>query len=212
MRRLHFLPDAPNIKEIAMHCRLFHLLPGLSLCLLAVADPGDASAQTAFSLHGGPPLEVLQRANPFQDNNGQIPPGSEYSGPLFSLNHGWPTEPDPLTNAPWQQAIGNGPITVENAAAYAEALKAAVTENGRALIMNYDSWDAAKAGWYNEPWLGTIRESIHGSYSAGEFGPAIFPDTGLRATVQTHVLTYYDQRAAYSLYNFWGNSAMKPSL
>ena len=195
-----------------MHRCLAHLIHALPFCLLTLAFADDARAQTAFSAHGGPPLEVLQKANPFQDNNGQIPPGSEYAGPLFTLNHNWPTAPDPLKNAPWQEAIGNGPITIDNAAAYANALKEAVTENSRALIMHYDSWDAAKAGWYNEPWLGTLRESIHGSYPAGEFGPAIFPDTGLRATFQTHVLTYYDQRAAYSLYNFWGNSAMQPTL
>jgi hypothetical protein len=202
----------PDIKEIAMHRCLAHLIHALPFCLLTLAFADDARAQTAFSAHGGPPLEVLQKADPFQDNNGQIPPGSEYAGPLFTLNHNWPTTPDPLKNAPWQEAIGNGPITIDSAAAYADALKEAVTENSRALIMHYDSWDAAKAGWYNEPWLGTLRESIHGSYPAGEFGPAIFPDTGLRATFQTHVLTYYDQRAAYSLYNFWGNSAMQPTL
>jgi len=117
-----------------------------------------------------------------------------------------------LKDAPWQKAIGNGPITTENAAAYADALKKAVSENARALITHYDTWNAVKAGWYNEPWLGTLREAIHGTYPAGEFGPAIFPNTGLRVTFNAHLLTYYDERAAYSLYNFWGNSAMQPTL
>jgi hypothetical protein len=57
-----------------------------------------------------------------------------------------------------------------------------------------------------------LREAIHGTYGAGEFGPAIFPGTGLRATFNTHVLTYYDERAAYSLYKLWGATAMKPDI
>jgi hypothetical protein len=33
------------------------------------------------------------------------------------------------------------------------------------LLLDYKSWDAAKAKWYSEPWLGSIRESIHGTLS-----------------------------------------------
>ena len=173
----------------------------------------EAASQNAFRPQITEPLQALRGATPFQSNNGSVPPPEVYSGPLFALNHAWPTQPLPaLHNAPWQEAIQNGRITTQNARAYAEALKAAVSINGRNLIMHYDTWDAAKAQWYNEPWLGSQREAIHGSYEAGEFGPAIFPDTGLRATFNTHVVTYYDQRAAYSLYKFWGRTAMNPSL
>ena len=35
------------------------------------------------------------------------------------------------------------------------ALKAAVADNARQLILHYDQWDAAQAGWYNEPWRWT---------------------------------------------------------
>jgi hypothetical protein len=171
-----------------------------------------APAQTAFQAKALPPMEVLRAAKPFQDNNGLIPPKGVYSGPLFKLNHAWPATLPPLGGAPWQVAIDNGTINVKNAPAYAKALKDAVTKNGRDLIMHYDTWDAAKAGWYNEPWLGSLREAIHGTYDAGQFGPSIFPGTGLRATFQTHVLTYYDARAAYTMHTFWGDSAMKPDL
>jgi len=64
--------------------------------------------------------------------------------------------------------------------------------------------------WYNEPWLGSTRESIHGTYAAGQFGPSIFPHTGLKTTFDTHVVTYYDERAAYSLYQVWGSGAENP--
>ncbi len=185
---------------------------GLVLASLLLAAP-NAAAQTSFRPDLGQTLQALRTARPYQDNNGAVPPHSVYSGPLFTLNHAWPTEPPPpLTNAPWQAAIHDGKITPQNAALYAAALKAAVSANGRALIMHYDTWDAAKAGWYNEPWLGSLREAIHGTYAAGEFGPGIFPDTGLRANFTTHVVTYYDARAAYALHAFWGASSMHPAL
>ena len=151
--------------------------------------------------------------NPFLVNNGLIPKPSQYKGPLFKLNHAWPSRPlPPIQDAPWTKAIGGGLITTENAAAYVDALKQYVSANARQLIVNYPNWDAAKAGWYSEPWLGTIRESIHGTYAAGTFGPNVFPGTGLKTTFDTHVLTYYDERAAYTLYKVWGNDAMQPKV
>ena len=172
---------------------------------------GSVSAQTT---HRPGFKEILPlKVEPFADNNGQIPPKSQYPGPFFKLNHAWPQRPlPPLQNPPWQVAIHGQTINTENASAYADALRTYVSKNAKELIMNYDSWDANKARWYNEPWLGSLREAIHGTYPAGEFGPSIFPGTGLRATFDTHVLTYYDERAAYSLYKLWGASAMKPNI
>jgi hypothetical protein len=187
-------------------------LPCILLAASFLVAP-QAAAQKAFRPEAAETLKSLKKATPYQNNNGAVPPRQEYSGPLFVLNHAWPAKPlPPLKNAPWQAAIHNQKITPENAGAYAEALKAAVAVNGRALIMHYDTWNAAKAGWYNEPWLGSQREAIHGTYLAGEFGPGIFPNTGLRAQFNTHVVTYYDARAAYTLRKFWGASAMKPGI
>ena len=106
-------------------------------------------AAAALPRQGGFTSEVLytkalRAATPFQDNNGIVPPKVAYSGPLFATSHTWPTAPLPaLKNAPWQVAIGNGRITPQNAAAYVQALKAAVTANARQLIMHYGSWNAA---------------------------------------------------------------------
>jgi hypothetical protein len=173
----------------------------------------DAWSQTTHRPKIAVDAKSLETATPFQNNNGSIPPPSQYSGPLFTTSHAWPEKPlPPLKNAPWQAAIHNGKITVQNAPAYAAALKAYVSKNARTLLMNYPAWNAGNAHWYTEPWLGSQREAIHGTYAAGEFGPAIFPNTGLRATFNTHVLTYYDERAAYSLYKFWGTSALSPKI
>jgi hypothetical protein len=188
------------------------LAAGVLLAVSGIAAQ-YAISQNALAPARTPTMKALHAATPYQENNGQVPSSGEYSGPLFKLSHDWPGDPlPPMQHAPWQDAIGNKPITVDNASAYADALKAAVADNARQLIMHYDQWDAAKAGWYNEPWLGSLREAIRGTYPAGTFGPSIFPGTGLRTTFDTHVLTYYDQRAAYSLQHFWGDSAMKPTL
>ena len=193
--------------------RFSRLLFAIATLPLLPAAASDAPARTAFQTKAMPSLEVLRAATPFQDNNGAIPPPSVYSGPLFKLNHDWPKRPlPPLVNPPWRVAIGNGTINTKNASAYAKAMKDAVAPNARNLIMHSDTWDAAKAGWYNEPWLGSLRESIRGTYQAGLFGPGIFPDTGLKVPFQTHVLTYYDARAAWTVQKFWGDTAMKPTL
>ncbi len=158
-------------------------------------------------------VKTLRSATPFQNNNGAVPPKDDYAGPLFNLSHDWPARPlAPLAHTPWQAAIDDGPINPQNAPAYANALKEAVAANARNLLMHYDTWDAAKAGWYNEPWMGTAREAIHGTYFAGQFGPSIFPGTGLTVPFATHVLTYYDARAASTLRKVWGDTAMSPDL
>jgi len=101
----------------------------------------------------------------------------------------------------WRIRRGGWPsttdINTQNAGAYANALRQYVSANARNLILNYKTWDAAKAHWYNEPWW-RQREAISGTYAAGEFGPGIFPNTGLRTQFNTNVLTYYDERAAYT--------------
>lgn len=182
-----------------------------SLCL-GLAMSNISYAQTTHR----PQQQVLTAASsatPFQNNNGLVPTPQQYSGPLFTVNHAWPQKAlPPLVNAPWQKAINGQRITTENASAYAYALREYVSKNAKALILDYPNWNAGKAGWYNEPWLGSAREAIRGTYLAGDFKPAIFPGTGLRATFNTHVLTYYDERAAYTLFKLWGASAMKPDI
>ncbi|HEX4693993.1 hypothetical protein [Sphingomonas sp.] len=155
-------------------------------------------------------MAALRGATPFQNSDGSVPPPGMTT---FTLSHDWPTAPlPPITNAPWRTAIGNGLITTKNAPAYAEALKAAVATNARALIAQGSGFDAAAAGWYNEPWVGSLRDPLQGTYCAGAFGPSFFPNTGLRASFDTRVLTYYDKRAAASLYSVWGKTAMRPNV
>ncbi|MDD5271828.1 MAG: hypothetical protein PHU14_03825 [Methylovulum sp.] len=185
---------------------------GFTCCLVTVACTFSVSVAVAKT-------EKLLAQNahiprePFLASNGLKPPASEYSGPFFKLSHKWPDQPLPaLKDAPWTKAVKGGRITTDNAAAYVAALKDYVGPNARELMLHYDKWDADTAHWYNEPWLGSIRESIHGTYAGGQFTPSIFPGTGLKTTFDTHVLTYYDERAAYSLHKVWGKTAMLPAI
>ncbi|MGE6759081.1 hypothetical protein ACQKGO_13760 [Corallococcus interemptor] len=175
--------------------------------------PTDAKARTPFAAA----REVYERsavnANPFADNNGNVPPPSVYQGPLFSLSHDYPQTPvAPPANPPWIAALKGQPISRTNALAYVNALKAYIAPSMQTLLYNYPQWDAAKAGWYNEPWLASIRESIHGTYVGSEFPASTFAATGLRVDMTTYVLTYYDKVAAYALGQVWGKTAMNPTL
>ena len=186
----------------------------LAVLLLSVGLTASESALAQSTHRKSVEQKTDSKPTAFQYNNGLIPPRSVYSGPFFILNHDWPARPlPPLSDrTPWQAAINGKQISPQNAGAYANALRQYVSENARNLIMNYDTWDAKKARWYNEPWLGSKREAIHGTYNAGNFSPDIFPGTGLRVNFTTHAVTYYDERATYSLYKTWGASATRPSV
>ena len=113
---------------------------------------------------------------------------------------------------PWTAVLGGKPISKKTAPAYAEALKNYVSEDMRVLIYDYPNWDAAKAGWYNSPWIFPVREAIHGAYLGSTFVPDTFPKSGLKTTMSTYVLTYFDEVAALQLREVWGSSAAQPQI
>jgi hypothetical protein len=166
-----------------------------------------------YAVLGGMVLAVNAMAvpvTPFANNNGEIPPPSEYTGPLFQLSHDYPAKA-PVPAMPWRAAINDGVITTQNAAAYTEALKQAVGKDMRVLIEDYANWNAAQRGWYNEPWLGALRESIHGMYVGNSLlDKSLFQGSGLTKPMTTYVLTYYDKTAAQTLQKIWNKTAMKP--
>lgn len=180
----------------------------VALCLVALQQFPSASNAQPIARQS---VEAHNKAKPFQDNNGDVPSKAEYPGKLFKLSHKWPKHPPrPLANPPWRAAIGNRTINVKNASAYANALKEAVRHNASRLIMDQPNWDAHSARWYNEPWVGSEREAISGTYGAGSFTTKQFPTTN--APFTTQVLTYYDERAATALHKVWGETAMRPNV
>jgi hypothetical protein len=174
--------------------------------------PGTGDSQAPFPVRRAFQLNAVN-PNPFADNNGQIPPQSQYSGPLFQLSHNYPTtQKAPPANPPWIQALGGKPIGKDNAIAYVNALKDYIADDMKTLLYNYPAWNAEAAGWYNEPWLASIRESIHGTYVGSEFPANTFPKSGLKVPMTTYVLTYYDEVAAYTLGQVWGKTALNPTI
>ncbi|MGK0442446.1 MAG: hypothetical protein ACJA0N_002257 [Pseudohongiellaceae bacterium] len=140
----------------------------------------------------------------------QLPaPPPNYHGPLFALNHDYPSAAQPPSPAPWREAINNKTINTGNAAAYLNALKAHLSKDMQTLIYDYANWQA-NSGWYNQPWLSQIRDPIRGSYIGSSFPPAMFPQSKLSAAMTTHVAVYYDAVAAASLHKVWGTSGMNP--
>jgi hypothetical protein len=178
----------------------YNKLPAIGLCL-----------NLFFSLVSGPC--AAQAPDPYASSNGGIPDPSEYQGPLFSLSHDYPSQVDAASRFPWQDAIGGRQITTTNAGTYTNALKVFVSADMAQLLTQYPSWNAAERGWFNEPWLGGIRESIHGLYVGSEvFTPDLFPGTGLAKQFTTYVLTYYGRKAANTLFKVWGSTATSPNL
>lgn len=149
---------------------------------------------------------------PFANNNGTMVPPGQYNGPYFRLSHTYPASA-PTPAMPWRAAINNGVITTANANAYAQALKLAVGKDMQVLLQNYPAWDASARGWYNEPWLGSEREPIHGTYVGGAYlDSSLFPISGLTKPITTYVLTYYNLTAAPTLNHIWGKTAQAPVI
>jgi hypothetical protein len=180
--------------------------------IICISFPEGTRAQRTGAFLAPEAREAGPPPKPFASNNGQIPPN--WKGHLFELSHAYPTVVPPVQgDPPWQVAIGKGRITVDNAAAYVAALKEAIAPDMKIMLLNNAAWNAAKRGWYNEPWLGSLRESLHGMYvGSADFPKALFDGSGLTKDFSTYVLTYYDDRAANSLFRVWGRTAMKPVL
>ncbi len=198
-----------------MNTRLSNSL-GLHLVLLLLAgfwvttnsvmssEPTSAEEKSAVA-------PVVQKVDPFANTTNPTPPPSVYNEPLFKLSHNYSgVPPAPPVNPPWIQALGGKPIGAGNAVAYVNALKNYVAVDMKQLIFNYASWDAGKAGWFNQPWLAGEREAIHGTYIGSTFPPATFPlQTN---TMTTYVLTYYSQNAGFTVGRVWGNTALTPNV
>ncbi|HLP88345.1 MAG TPA: hypothetical protein VK184_07125 [Nostocaceae cyanobacterium] len=148
-------------------------------------------------------------ANPFANAAVSLP--SSYQGPAFELSYKYPKVVGSY-QYPWIKALKGKPISQDNAIAYVEAVKDYIGEDMRTLILNYERWDAATAGWYNLPWLCSIRDPIHGTYVGSSFDPSMFPLSGLKKPMTTHVLVYYNDIAGYTLGKMWGDTAKNPDL
>lgn len=154
---------------------------------------------------------IAASVNPYADHNGTLPP-ADYAGPLFKLSYNYPSGL-PAPYMPWRAAIGNGAITTATAPAYTQALKDTIARDMATLLTDYPDWNAAKRGWYNDPWLGAQREPVHGMLVGIEkVDNTLFPKSGLAKPFTTYVLTYYNRTAAQTLGKIWGRNPNAPVL
>ena len=181
--------------------KAFKLLALTVVCLLLITLNNSAKAADDICAS----VNALD-GNPFA--NAAVPLPSSYQGPKFQLSYNYPTTlpqlpPDP----PWIKALGGNAISQDNAIAYVNALKDYIGDDMRRLILDYEHWDADQAGWYNLPWICSIRDPVHGSYvGASSFERNMFPLSGLKKDMATHVLVYYNDIAGYTLRQIWGDT------
>ncbi|HEY8917921.1 MAG TPA: hypothetical protein VIM87_15860 [Chitinophaga sp.] len=156
----------------------------------------------------GPDPIVLDSA--FLNHRDSVPSKEQYANALFELSHDYPASVTPVVNPPWQQALKGKPISEWNVFAYMDSLKSYVAPRLLPFFTDNSSWTSAKYGWFNEPWLGTQREAILGTY-LGNGNPANMFKT-LKEDESGYVLVLYDSTAAYTVGQIWGKTGQSVNL
>lgn len=146
----------------------------------------------------------------FLNHRDSVPSPNQYNGPLFILSHHYPKTVKPVTDPPWHKALKGQPISGSNTFAYMEALKNYVAPNILPFFSNNKEWTAAKYGWFNEPWMGSQREAILGTY-LGNGNPANMFKS-LKEDEAGYALVFYDSTAAYTVGQIWGTTGQKINL
>lgn len=172
------------------------------------------SAGLALLLGAGAAQALQQKTaamvDPFAVNNGQIPSRVEYEGPLWRFNHAYPQTP-PNAEQPWQKVLNGKPLTKDNAHAYIEALKEAVTRDMRVMVTRPKEWNATTHEWYSMPWAGAAvdktgwegREAIYGTYTGQILPASTYAESGLKVDIRNYATIYYNDVAAYTLHRVW---------
>ncbi len=146
----------------------------------------------------------------FQSYRDSVPSQQQYSAPLFALSHDYPTIAPVIVDPPWQRALNGQPISEANAMIYMDSLKSYIAPDILPFFTDNQAWNAAKYGWFHEPWLGSQREAILGTY-LGNGNPAnMF--TSLKEDESGYVLTLYDSTAACTVGQIWGKTGQKVNL
>ena len=146
----------------------------------------------------------------FLNHRDSVPSQQQYSDSLFVLSHDYPATVTPVVDPPWQKALHGQPIAASNVFAYMDSLKSYVAPNVLPFFTNNKEWTAAKYGWFQEPWMGSQREAILGTY-LGNGNPAnMF--ASLKEDEAGYALVLYDSTAGYTVGQIWGKTGQKVNL
>ncbi|PSL44253.1 hypothetical protein CLV51_106119 [Chitinophaga niastensis] len=146
----------------------------------------------------------------FMNHRDSVPSKKQYPDSLFLLSHDYPATVTPVVDPPWHRALNGQPISASNVFAYMDSLKNYIAPRVLPFFTNNSSWTAAKYGWFHEPWLGSQREAILGTY-LGNGNPANMFKT-LKEDEAGYVLVLYDSTAAYTVGQIWGKTGQKVNL
>lgn len=146
----------------------------------------------------------------FLNHRDSVPSKEQYNYPLFELSHDYPTTATPVENPSWQQALKGQPISESNVFAYMDSLKSYVAPNVLPFFTSNTTWTAAKYGWFQEPWLGSQREAVLGTY-LGNGNPANMFKS-LKEDEAGYALVLYDKTAGYTVGQIWGKTGQKVNL
>lgn len=155
-------------------------------------------------------LSVSVSDGAFLNHRDSIPSQQQYPDSLFVLSHDYPATVAPVVDPPWQRALKGQPISAANVFAYMDSLKSYIAPRILPFFTNNTSWTAAKYGWFHEPWLGTQREAVMGTY-LGNGNPANMFKT-LKEDEAGYALVLYDSTAAYTVGQIWGKTGQKVNL
>ncbi|MGY6274917.1 hypothetical protein [Methylomonas sp. MgM2] len=148
--------------------------------------------------------------DPYAVNDGHIPSKAEYDGPLWRFNHDYPKSL-PKSEKPWTKVLNGKPLSKENAHAYIEALKQAVSQDMRVMLTRPREWNAKPHNWYSMLWAGDAvekagwegREAIYGTYTGQIQAASVYAESGLTVDIRNYATIYYNDVAAYALHRVW---------
>lgn len=146
----------------------------------------------------------------FLNHRDSVPSQQQYNNPLFVLSHDYPTAVKSVDNPSWQESLRGKPISESNVFAYMDALKKYIEPNIVPFFKDNKKWTAAKYGWFNEPWMGSEREAILGTYLGNGNGANMFKS--LKEDEAGYALVLYDSTAAYTVGQIWGKTGQKVNL
>lgn len=162
----------------------------------------------------GTALLHAETVDPFAVNNGVIPSASEYKGPLFKFHYDYPTSYVAPKETPWGKVLKGKPLTKENAHAYVMALKSYVKGPLHDFLADPKKWNESKqTGWYSMLWAGDAveatgwegRDAIYGTYTGQIMAKEVYAKSGLTVNIRNHAAIYYNETAAYTLGQVWGD-------